>query len=649
MEALNTTVAGIRALTGPDAGAVYQTTDFGGGQWYYDTADTTSLDNTGTILVSADGSRFKRIYQEALSPIWFGAKGDGTTNDTAAIQGLLNQLPANSTVDFGNHTYLVDEINIYQKSYLTVIGKGATILGSLLIGSRTDTASFNYQLVLKDLKFDLSYYPDSLSRKAITLANAVKCEIEGLKFKGSDACFYVYPVNRGQHCARISIRGCITEENLSITDPAQRGANYFLHVDNAVTTAPYTGIILGIGDFSVQNNNSISVNIAHILAFGVDGMLIQGNTFFHSGGFYKSQTKTQNIRIAAANWIHIENNQLFEAGYEGILLEKFANCNIGHNNIAWCGQRDVNYGTGIRLTGGGYPDTSYCGTVVADNVINLPTRSGFAVEDNCHEVIVTGNHIKNPGNVSHYYGTGVYPMGNSLNVPLITSVTHYAGEVSALNQDCLTANNVCFESPYSLLVNEAISVYKRSRNFNNIDVGGIVNYGQKVAAAIVSGKLDVTNTQFLSLNITTGGTVSGLSNGNTGQMVTVYNGSSPVTFTNSSTMLFANNVDLVLPFRGSVTLLKTLNAWYEITRSAVPAAITYKTGLATVAGSGTVNVLIPHTLGSVPSNFDVKAANSLAAGDFYLDYTNTTSTNLAIVYLVAPASGSLQYSYIAYK
>jgi len=647
MSAINTTVSGLRALTG-DPTAIYQTIDFGGGEWYFDSTDTTSADNTGTIIVSTAGSRYKRIYEGAISPIWFGAKGDGTTNDTTAIQAMLDPLPSNSTVDFGNYTYLVDVINIYNKSYLTIIGKGATIRGSFLVGSTTDIVSFNYQLVLKDLKFDLSYYPDSLSRNAITFANAVKCEVDGLKFKGGNACFYIYPINRGQHCARISIRGCITEEDLSKL-PAARGSNYFLFVNNPVTVAPYTGIILGIGDFSVQNNNSISVNIAHILAFGVDGMLIQGNTFFHSGGYYESQTKTQNIRIAVANWLHIENNNLFEAGYEGILIDKFANCNIAHNNIAWCGQRDVNYGTGIRLTGGGYPDTSYCGTVVDGNVINLPTRSGFAVEDNCHEVIVTGNHIKNPGNISHYYGTGVYPMGDSRNVPAITSVTHYAGDVSALNQDCLISNNVCFESPYNLPVNETVSVYKRSRNFNNIDIGGIVNFGQKTASAIVSGKLDVTNTIFLSLNITSGGTVSGLSNGNTGQLLTIYNGSTAITFTNSSTMVLANNVDLVLPYRGSVTLLKTLNSWYEITRSAVPAAPVYKTGLATVTGTGTTSVLIPHTLGSVPSNFDVKAANGLAGTDFYLDYSSTTSTNLAIVYLTAPAAGSLQYSYIAYK
>jgi len=88
------TVAGLRTQTNIATDVLYQTTDNGGGQWYYDSTDTTSADNTGTVIVASGGQRFKRIYSTAINVKWFGAKGDNTTNDTAAIQSAVNALTA---------------------------------------------------------------------------------------------------------------------------------------------------------------------------------------------------------------------------------------------------------------------------------------------------------------------------------------------------------------------------------------------------------------------------------------------------------------------------------------------------------------------------------------------------------------------------
>ncbi|MBP1991032.1 tail fiber domain-containing protein [Paenibacillus eucommiae] len=83
---VSTTITLLRALNSPDINALYYITDPGQeGMFHYDATDTTAADNTGTILVSVSGARFKRIYDGIIQINWFGAKGDGTTDDTQAI------------------------------------------------------------------------------------------------------------------------------------------------------------------------------------------------------------------------------------------------------------------------------------------------------------------------------------------------------------------------------------------------------------------------------------------------------------------------------------------------------------------------------------------------------------------------------------
>ena len=60
------------------------------GFFYYDAADTTSADNGGTIIVSLNGKRWKRVYSDAVNVKWFGAAGDGIADDTNAIQAAIN-------------------------------------------------------------------------------------------------------------------------------------------------------------------------------------------------------------------------------------------------------------------------------------------------------------------------------------------------------------------------------------------------------------------------------------------------------------------------------------------------------------------------------------------------------------------------------
>ncbi|TMV52307.1 hypothetical protein FE783_05035 [Paenibacillus mesophilus] len=104
---LATTIAELRAETSPLEGVVYYVIDAGQeGPFLYDPADTTSADNTGTIVVSVSGARFKRIRDAGYVDVrWFGAKGDGVTDDTEAINRAIGD--GGVTVHIPKGTYMI--------------------------------------------------------------------------------------------------------------------------------------------------------------------------------------------------------------------------------------------------------------------------------------------------------------------------------------------------------------------------------------------------------------------------------------------------------------------------------------------------------------------------------------------------------------
>lgn len=90
------------------------------GPFRYDPSDTTSLDNTGTVLVSTAGARFKRIYNGAVNVKWFGAKGDGVTAADQAFQIAIDAADwvyvPNGNYLFANSVELTNNKNIFGES-----------------------------------------------------------------------------------------------------------------------------------------------------------------------------------------------------------------------------------------------------------------------------------------------------------------------------------------------------------------------------------------------------------------------------------------------------------------------------------------------------------------------------------------------------
>lgn len=131
----------------------YAPGDGGGGAYYFDAADVTSLDNGGTVIVASDGGRWKLAIQSEVTVKQFGAVGDGVTiNDVPiekAIAAFKNQgSPTwqSWALVFNNGVFRVSQpVVIKNQQFGRVIGNAATLVGNfagtvLQLGDMTGVA-----------------------------------------------------------------------------------------------------------------------------------------------------------------------------------------------------------------------------------------------------------------------------------------------------------------------------------------------------------------------------------------------------------------------------------------------------------------------------------------------------------------------------
>lgn len=108
-----------------DACTLYFVTESGKeGFFYYDEADNSSADNTGTVVVSSSVGRFKRLLDDgSVNVRWFGAAGDMKTDDTKPIQNALDSGAMNIVVPTGD--YIITSMLTLPRN-VTLRGRGAS-------------------------------------------------------------------------------------------------------------------------------------------------------------------------------------------------------------------------------------------------------------------------------------------------------------------------------------------------------------------------------------------------------------------------------------------------------------------------------------------------------------------------------------------
>ena len=110
-------------VSGYHAGA-----DGGEGVFWYNASDITSTDNGGTIIVDGSGRRwYRETGSLALSVKWFGATGNGTTDDTTAINAAL-AIGGPIWVPAGTYKTTDSLVVSVSGTHVSGAGEGATVI-----------------------------------------------------------------------------------------------------------------------------------------------------------------------------------------------------------------------------------------------------------------------------------------------------------------------------------------------------------------------------------------------------------------------------------------------------------------------------------------------------------------------------------------
>ena len=331
-----------------------------------------------------------------------------------------------------------------------------------------------------------------------------------------------------------------------------------------------------LGDVQLINNQMEATRENHIYCVGVDGLVAQGNTMFFPGSSQHQAYKNQNIFIDTGFFIAITGNNLFEAGKEGVYLNKVRDFIISNNNIAWCGQREER--SGIRVSGGDVVGSAYVFGTISDNNIEYPSKHGIEITSPSGYVKVSGGWVKlSSANTGYdfYYGTGT-TIGPTA-TPSLTSAHNavYADSgtsyVSVDDVRVLKIKSSTYE-PFDLtqasVASNRVAGYK--------DYGTITYYqAQPLLLAFSAGEtvLDVTGASGINLVNSSATTISQFTTNDayTTRFLTVLSLTANSTIKQktggSENIQLKSSINVTMPAAGVMQFYYTSGTWYEAGRS----------------------------------------------------------------------------------
>lgn len=327
--------------------------DGGHGVYYPDPADTTSADNGGSILVTADGGRLKLVQSTPHRLSQFSAVCDGVANDSVAMQKLIDANKG-KTVIIDRGTPMIAGVSLIGASYdhTQVICAGGELKLAPDSGSTFGGAWIG--ILVKDCNFVKINAKFNGNQSAMTMREQIFC-IASAGSQDFDSDFLTFRNIRGDGLyvsqsdwfaasnptRRMSL-GKVTGYNA--TDSGRNTVS-IISVSGLtigeVTSYQVGGLMNGVwqpGGIDIEPDQGyhvcedISVGVAHIVTAGTSGIGILGKAYTNDAtgdwntarisfdSFNLVITRAGSSGLAATRWfdLKLKGQVTYAVGVRGI-------------------------------------------------------------------------------------------------------------------------------------------------------------------------------------------------------------------------------------------------------------------------------------------------------------------------------------------
>lgn len=316
---------------------------------------------------------YSMIQGEVSNVLDFGATGDGTTNDAAAIQAALD---SGFSVYFPKGVYFVDTTTLELPENCIVFGEG---LESIILGDGADpvltligtSGTHKTKLTLRDLTIKRKNGTYANTRQLAEFTYADDCYIQNVIFDGDNATSTYPGALIGFSVTRLNVSDC----------QFLNGAGFNLTSVGALSTNLFsTGCI--VKNCYMAPAPSQGFDFYYVNDLIVDGCTAHGRTSTFGCGFI---IEYQATNVTFTNCISYDNTR---SGFylepnvgQGVASVTFNNC-IGYNN-GEAGLYAQN-SFGLVVNGGVYwgSTTAFTGS-----------NAGIALEDVSQNCTITGAYI----------------------------------------------------------------------------------------------------------------------------------------------------------------------------------------------------------------------------------------------------------------
>ena len=457
----------LRAISGNDIAIVrgyYANGDGGGGTFYWDSSST-STDNNGTIIKAASVTtgRWVRLYSGWVDVKWFGATGDGSTDDVTAVSDAFDYIITSlDTLFFSAGTYRMStKITKSSANTITIQGEGKR--NTTLYWDDAATSE-GFDLTYTDNIRPTHVYNVSFITAKLATGTALKItgpetasvnflgpRVENVEFAGADTANDCWDISLHFYtCWYIKISDITIKGKDTILAPFDQTAGIKMtscqvifasdfsiyHVDTGILEAA-SGVTSHGEGFSFEQFEIVGVNVGISLA--ADSAAPGTNIGPGHINAYTAGILATNQYQTSIHDLLLYKTQLSTANFIAISLNTCLDCIIHDNTIR--GDNATGDTTGIQLVStddSSIHDNSY------DNFFGT-NKFGIVVGAGCDNNDIHDNKSKDSG-ITHFSISGSAGTDNvfSNNYPLTqqsfasTDATPSVG--NALNDVFLTAN-----------------------------------------------------------------------------------------------------------------------------------------------------------------------------------------------------------------